>query len=616
MNARSTLSNGLRLAAAGLTAALLAACGGHSGGGSLPATPSNAARSVTVSFNIVIPSATSASAARIPNYVSASTHTANVSVSPVGDGSGSVTAGCTATACSGTISAPAGSDVFTVSLFDNASTPNLLSKGVVTQTIVAGQANTVNVTFDPVVATVTFGAVSFTAGTAVSGTALPIVAKDAASNTIIGPGVFIDKAGTKLTIGATVANDAPATAPGHVTVTGTATGPDVPGPTQSAVYSLHANIDTGNIYSATLTPTVTPSTPNVTATAAKVAINPAVTSYAATGSVPGGIFSDGTKLWFGGRAGNNSVDSITTAGTITPVSAGGTASPFYGVVGSDLNYWFSDWGTAGTANQPTPARILKVDHTSSVLTPYTLTNTNAVPVKLALGSDNNVWFTERGYVTGATPPTVSVSGLGKITPAGVVTEFDLTAKSPSAHPYGIVAVGTKLWFTEDYDDAIGYWDLNAATQTVAGAVTIITMNSSATANQFADANKGITYRAADTTLWWCRQSSNQIAKINADGTGLTFYLLPGTPQPTNIIVAADGRLWFTESNTNKLGVIDPANAGLAPATGPLYDSPIVSAGFTELTLPTTAQPVDLATGPDGNVWVTDASGNILKVTAF
>ncbi len=613
MNARSTLSNGLRFAAAGLTAALLAACGGHSGGGSLPATPSNAARSVTVSFNIVIPSATSASAARIPNYVSASTHTANVSVSPVGDGSGSVTAACTATACSGTISAPVGSDTFTVSLFDNASTPNLLSKGVTTQTIVAGQANTVNVTFNPVVATVTFGAVSFTAGTAASGTALPIVAKDAAGNTIIGPGVFIDKAGTKLTIGATVANDAPSTAPGHVTVTGTATGPDVPGPSQSAVYSLHAAIDTGNIYSATLTPTVTPSTPNVTATAATVAINPAVTSYAATGSNPGGIFSDGTKLWFGGRAGDNSVDSITVGGTLTPVSAGGTAAPLYGVIGSDGNYWFSDWGTVGDANQPTPARILKVDHTTSALTPYAVTTTNAVPIKLAQGSDGNVWFAERGYVTGAVPPALSASGLGKITPAGVVSEYAL---DPNAHPYGIVAQGTKLWFTEDYNDAIGYWDLSAATQTVAGAVTIITMNSSPTPATFADANKGITYRSSDTSLWWCRQSSNQIAKIGTDGSGLTFYQLPSGTEPKNIIVAADGRLWFTESGTNKLGVIDPANAGLTPATAPLFTTPVVSAGYTELTLPTGAQPVDLATGPDGNVWVTDASGNILKVTAF
>jgi hypothetical protein len=187
---------------------MLAACGG--GGASLtPAshgggqqTPTG--RSVAVQFTIVLPQRTGSSAVRRPRYVSASTKSATVSVAPATGGSPSAptTIGCSATTCSGQVSAPVGSDIFTVKLFDQAAgAGNLLSTGTLTQTIVLDQANVVNVTFNGVVhslaislapAAVTFGKASTVQ--------VVFAALDADGNTIVGPGSYVDASGNPLTV--------------------------------------------------------------------------------------------------------------------------------------------------------------------------------------------------------------------------------------------------------------------------------------------------------------------------------------------------------------------------------------------------------------------------------
>ena len=180
--------------------ALLAGCGG---GGSAPSAVTRqpqptqqTPQSVNVTFNIVVPTASGASARRVPNYVSASTKSASISV----NGANGATVNCTAT-CSGTVSAPVGSDTFTVKLYDaTGGGGNLLSTGTVIQTIVAGQANSVNVTFNGVVASLSMSAIStVTPGTAGS-VAIGVSALDADGNTIIGPGSYVDGSGNPVTI--------------------------------------------------------------------------------------------------------------------------------------------------------------------------------------------------------------------------------------------------------------------------------------------------------------------------------------------------------------------------------------------------------------------------------
>ncbi|HTU69106.1 MAG TPA: hypothetical protein VMF11_02205 [Candidatus Baltobacteraceae bacterium] len=186
-------------------AALLAGCGG---GGSTPSVitqplaqatgqPSpKAPQDVSVSFAIVVPTASGAHARRVPNYVSASTKSATIAVGSATP----TTVNCTAT-CSGTVSAPVGSDTFAVNLYDATNgSGSLLSTGTLTQTIVANTANSVNVTFNGVVNSLAVAIANVVSPGTAGSVGVTVNALDADGNTIVGPGVYVNASGAPVTI--------------------------------------------------------------------------------------------------------------------------------------------------------------------------------------------------------------------------------------------------------------------------------------------------------------------------------------------------------------------------------------------------------------------------------
>ena len=198
-----------------LIAAIAAGCAG--GAGTSPqAASSSAPQSALVAFQISIPTTTS-SVARRPAYVSASTKSASVSVSP---GGATATVNCT-TSCTGQVLAPLGSDTFTVKLFDAQNgAGNLLSTGVLTETILIDQANTVNVTFNGVAKSlgVVLNPTSVTVGSATT-VAVTVNALDADGNTIIAPGAYVDGNGNALTLTLSDSDSSGATHLSQTTVT-------------------------------------------------------------------------------------------------------------------------------------------------------------------------------------------------------------------------------------------------------------------------------------------------------------------------------------------------------------------------------------------------------------
>lgn len=171
------------LAAAALSFGVVA-CGGGSGTSTntLPAASNSALQSVSVQFNIKIP----ASLQRSPKYISPSTASASIVITPTGGTAlAAQTIACGTSACSGTVNAPVGSDQFDVRLLDSGS--HGLSEGILTQTITAGIANNVNLTFNGIIASV---AVSASSGNITLGTPqtipITVTAKDADGNTIAG----------------------------------------------------------------------------------------------------------------------------------------------------------------------------------------------------------------------------------------------------------------------------------------------------------------------------------------------------------------------------------------------------------------------------------------------
>lgn len=170
-----------------LGAALIAGCGGG-GGSSLPPSSSQglapaSGTSVPLVLTIAIPSGTTASAgARSPRYVSAGTKSAVIAYGGVRQ-----TVNCAAT-CTATLQATVGPQTFVASLYDQPNgAGNILATGSTNVTIVAGQANAVNLTFDGVVSrlSVAFGAAGASAGTTAQ-IPLTVRAIDAAGYIIVG----------------------------------------------------------------------------------------------------------------------------------------------------------------------------------------------------------------------------------------------------------------------------------------------------------------------------------------------------------------------------------------------------------------------------------------------
>ncbi len=169
--------------------ALLTACGGGGSsssslppmaGSPAPATVATAPQAVA--FSIAIPSAATSSSQRRVAYISAGTKSASITY-----GGGSQTVNCTQT-CSTTLQVLPGTQTFSVSLYAGANaTGGLLSTGSTVATIVAGQANTVQIVFGGVAAklALSLGAAAVVAG---SPTTVPVFvhATDAAGYTIVG----------------------------------------------------------------------------------------------------------------------------------------------------------------------------------------------------------------------------------------------------------------------------------------------------------------------------------------------------------------------------------------------------------------------------------------------
>lgn len=219
----------LRAFALMLAAALAAGCGGASTGivPSQPASPQpSQAKTASVAFRIVIPAAPTASGARRPAYVSASTQSASITVASNGGIAGSrAVVNCT-NVCSGTVNAPAGNDTFTVNLYDAQNGGgNVLSSGTTAQSIVLGQANTVNVTFNGVVASLalSLNPANITPGSA--GTVgVAVNALDADGNVIVGPGIYVDQHGGPVIVALSDSDPSGASQLSQTTITQPTTG--------------------------------------------------------------------------------------------------------------------------------------------------------------------------------------------------------------------------------------------------------------------------------------------------------------------------------------------------------------------------------------------------------
>jgi len=232
------------------------------------------------------------------------------------------------------------------------------------------------------------------------------------------------------------------------------------------------------------------------------------------------------------------------------------------------------------------------------------------PFSIALGPDGNVWFTE-----------VNSNKIGRVTPAGVVTEFTAPGR-----PGGITAgPDGALWSTEVGGNKIGRMTTDG---TVTNEYTIPTPNT-------------VPHRITtgpDGALWFAEAGADKIGRIATDGTITEFAIpAPAGRTPFDIVSGPDGNLWFTEIHSNKVGKITTGGAiteftvGDHPsmitagpdgalwfsesdteqANNPNKIGRITTGGsFIEFAPPTNgSKPQGITTGPDGALWFTEGAAN-------
>jgi streptogramin lyase len=217
------------------------------------------------------------------------------------------------------------------------------------------------------------------------------------------------------------------------------------------------------------------------------------------------------------------------------------------------------WLLSGSTPTSTPPTVQKYP------TPTTL----AGPASLTLGADGNLWFAES-----------LANKIGRITPAGVITEFPVP--TASSFPAGITAgVDGNLWFTEADGNKIGRI-------TPAGAVTEFALHTTG-------ALPAPIVLGVDGALWFAEVQYNNLAWISPFGDLAEYHLTASSNQAGSILALAAGSdqsIWFTENHANRVGRIT------------------ASGQFTEFNLPTAnVQPAGIALGPDGNFWFTESQLN-------
>jgi virginiamycin B lyase len=261
--------------------------------------------------------------------------------------------------------------------------------------------------------------------------------------------------------------------------------------------------------------------------------------------------------------------------------------------------------TSGTAT-PGPPFVPKV--TSE----YAIPTASSQPAGIALGSDNNLWFTEFGaskigqlnqqakFTENVTPTAnagpngiasgpnnlvwyaeTNVAKIGQITLGNIPTFTDFSLTNPAARPVGI-ALGSdgNMWITDPGTNSI--WHIN---QKGTSKSCKLTGNAQPA---------GIT-NGPDGALWFTEPGTNSIGRLPVSGICSTlaeFKITTPNANPAGIAAGTDNALWFTEKKALKLGRI--------AVTGQITN---------EYPLAGSKSPNGVIEGIDGNFYFTDTLGN-------
>jgi streptogramin lyase len=310
-----------------------------------------------------------------------------------------------------------------------------------------------------------------------------------------------------------------------------------------------------------------------------------------SGTTIGGTSSGAGNVISGNRAnGINLLDSSNVV--ILENEIGTDISGSSANLGNDSNGIFINGSsdvTVGGTDGATDRNIISGNLATGILisgasfTEFPVPTLKSSPLGITLGTDGNFWFTES-----------AADKIGMIDPTtGTITEFPIP--TANSDPTGItLGSDGNLWFTETKADKIG--EINPMTHNIT-EFPLPTADSDPTG-----ITSGPSVTIASTVipgnLWFTETNANQIGEINPTTHQITEFPIPtANSDPTGITAGPDGNLWFTESNSSKIGIL-------------VYSPLTNTATITDFaTLTPNSGPTGITAGPNGNLWFTETSAN-------
>jgi hypothetical protein len=178
------------------------------------------------------------------------------------------------------------------------------------------------------------------------------------------------------------------------------------------------------------------------------------------------------------------------------------------------------------------------------ITEYPLLSSSCAPEDITAGPDGNLWFTES-----------NLSHIGRITTSGILSDFSVgsTTNFITTGPDG------NLWYSETN---VPYQNVGTITPT--GTATSLLSH-------------GLNFLSArltagpDGNIWFTQAGANVLGRLAVtqgtyagDLDNTTNFLVPtSNSMPGDITVGPDNNLWFTESGTDKVGSLPAPQAGAA-----------------------------------------------------
>jgi streptogramin lyase len=281
---------------------------------------------------------------------------------------------------------------------------------------------------------------------------------------------------------------------------------------------------------------------------------------------------------------NSTVGRINTDGTglaTTNTNSGG-AAPLGIAMGADNNYYF----TESNINVDQTARF---NVPGATINEFNVVPPASVPTGITAGpagDPNSMWYTENATSNIGRIPTSAAGG-------ATGTAFPVTS---GGAPLAIVAgPNGNLWFTEQLG-APGTGG-TIGEMTTAGTIVGETQVNAVTTTVGLDGLAvGPDVTASSTALWFTEQSTGVVGKMDPTTHVPTEFQITGTAHPTAITAGPDGNMYFVDPGNNAIGQITPAGS------------------FVEFPTPTTgvfgpnAAPFGITAGPDGKIWFTEQTG--------